>query len=113
MSVQSLDDVDPFDDIRTECEALITDESISKEVALGVVRLVHKMETRLVRVMHDQAVANSALIHDNKVLQLSHQQAASMASVTHDVSKHRTEIGALATRVDEIESALRATPRKR
>lgn len=90
-----------LDAVRKDVDALISQEGIDKTTALGVLKLLHKMENMLLRAQFEGERTIETLRNELTVSKLTHKQADMLETLSRDVANARH-------RLSHIESALSA-----
>ena len=80
-----------IEDIRRRAAKLIADEKIDKDAAIGVLRLLHDLETLLLRAQHEKETENQKLRNQLEVAQLTQKHAQMLESLSVDVAKLRRD----------------------
>ena len=87
--------------VRKDVDVLISQEGIDKTTALGVLKLLHKMENMLLRAQFEGERTIETLRNELTVSKLTHKQADMLETLSSDVANARH-------RLSHIESALNA-----
>ena len=78
---------DEFEEIGTQCDALISGEHIDKSVALGIVKLFHAAQTALLeqRYLHNQELEK--LRHELSIVQVTHGRHTTVEQLAADIAQ--------------------------
>ena len=78
---------DDFLGIRAQCETLLEHEAVDKDVALGILRLFHTAETKLLEARHEQKREAERLRHDLELVKVTHQNTQRISALVDDVER--------------------------
>ena len=94
-SLPPVPDADEPDDVRERCNALVGSDAIDKSAALGILRLHHAMETRLLCMEFEKDKQVDYYKNELNVQCITHKQADMLTSLSADVSRLRGEMAEL------------------
>lgn len=92
-----------LEEVRAHVDSLISHEGIDKPTALGVLKLLHTMETMLLRAQFEADRTIESLKSELTVSKLTHKQADMLETLSGDLANARQRLSCL-------ESVLAAPP---
>ena len=107
---ETADEVTPvlLSSIRSKCDALIENERVDKDVALGILKLFHEVETMMLELRHRKDEQLERMRHELDLSRMNHRNSEMLSSLSLDVVKlkeHRERDVGTVERVREALSA--------
>lgn len=78
---------DEFAPLRTQCDGLLAIPTVEKDVALGILRLLHSAQTMLLELRHAKDQEADRLRHELELLRVTHRSAERVDTLAADVAQ--------------------------
>lgn len=82
---------DAIEDIKRRAGELISNEKIDKDAAIGVLKLLHDLETLVLHAHHEKERENQKLRNQLEVSRLTQKHAEMLESLSADMTKLRRD----------------------
>ena len=104
---------DPISTLRERCEALISSDTMDKEIALGILRLQHAAESALLGLKHSKDSAVSEVRHEIELLRakrghesMVQEVATNQTIAARAIASHESRLDGIEHRLDALETAV-------
>lgn len=78
---------DEFTPLRAQCDGLLANPTVEKDVALGILRLLHSAQTMLLELRHAKDQEADRLRHELELLRVTHRSAERVDTLAADVAQ--------------------------
>ena len=109
-----------LDELRAQCDALISTDEVDKKNALAIMSLFHSATTMILNERHERAQEIARMAHELELLRLSCRNADVMEASTKDIAAlqqqgraHAHELVETTAAITKLQHQLDALPRRK
>ena len=92
-----------FSALRVQCDQLISSEHVDKDVALGILKLLHAAETMMLQMRYTNENELGKLRHELDLVRMTSRNSEMVSSLSSDIHKTKDTVKMLQLCVEQLQ----------